>query len=205
MPCHRILHATEPDGYGAGFSASASSRIRGDKGVFEPQSKRKKQQGSDCGPAVTSAILPAHPRKKHRSCAKKLIKIMDDYYARVYLRAERERAASRQGISGVPRFASPLEGLEGDDIARWRRDFPSAFVARTRKPSVSIGAVFAGSRAAQARHRATDGHCALVIGCQVAATPIEPRERRCRGVSFPCGARYLGNAAEMTVAAGLPR
>jgi len=129
----------------------------------------------------------------------------------VYLRAERERRGlTLRAISENTKVSVPLlEGLEGDDISRWPGGiFRRAFV-RSYAEAVGLDAdaVF---RRFELQHKLVtlDPHGAdtsvVSPDTQVLAHAGAVRGNSpTSGASFPLRARYLGTAADLTVAAVL--
>jgi transcriptional regulator with XRE-family HTH domain len=129
----------------------------------------------------------------------------------VYLRAERERRGlTLRAISESTKVSLPLlEGLEGDDIARWPGGiFRRAFVrAYAEAVGLDPDAVF---RRFEQQHKLVNADPqgsdtnVSTPEAQLFTQVGTPRTSATgNGASFPRRARYVGTAADLTVAAVL--
>jgi transcriptional regulator with XRE-family HTH domain len=126
----------------------------------------------------------------------------------VYLRAERERRGlTLRAISESTKVSVPLlEGLEGDDISRWPGGiFRRAFV-RSYAEAVGLDADAVFRRFEQ-QHKLVNPETQptengiATPDAQVLSQIGAPRSHASRnGTAFPLRARYLGTAADLTVA-----
>ena len=125
----------------------------------------------------------------------------------VYLRAERERRGlTLRAISENTKVSVPLlEGLETDDISRWpggifRRAFVRAYAeAVGLDPDVVFRRFEQQHKLVSADPQAHDAG-ASSPEAQLLSHAGTPRGTTRTGASFPLRARYLGTAADLTVA-----
>lgn len=126
----------------------------------------------------------------------------------VYLRAERERRGlALRTISETTKVSVPLlEGLEADDISRWPGGiFRRAFV-RSYAEAVGLDPDAVFRRFEQQHKLVTNDQPPVDPGfsspeAQLLSQTGSPRGSNSRlGTSFPLRARYLGTAADLTVA-----